>query len=75
MREPRPNRRSWDRRHRISGLVREALQLAQEESHADHLDRHMVAFLVRLGLLHEDAVELEESALEYRHRHDRDRSD
>jgi hypothetical protein len=63
MREPRPNRRSWDRRHRISGLIREALRLAQEEAHADHEDRKVVALLVRLGLLHEDAVELEEKAL------------
>ena len=75
MRDPTPNRQSWERRHRISGLVHEALRLAQQEAHADHLDRQVVALLVRLGLLHEDAVELEEKALARRQVHDRDRSD
>jgi Arc/MetJ-type ribon-helix-helix transcriptional regulator len=75
MREPRPNRRSWDRRHRISDLLREALRLAQEESYADHEDRNVIALTVRLGVLHEDALELEEKALARRQTHDRDRSD
>jgi hypothetical protein len=75
MREPRLNRRSWDRRHRISGLIREALHLAQEEAHGDHEDRNVIALTVRLGLIHEDAVELEEKALERRQASDRDRSD
>lgn len=68
------NRRSWERRHRISALLREALQLAQQESLNDHEDRHAMALTVRLGLLHEDSCELEEKALERRKLYDRDRS-
>ena len=75
MREPRPTRRSWERRHRISKLLRDALKLSQQESGTDVEDRHMIAFTVRLGLLLEDGVELEEKALERRRRHDRDRSE
>lgn len=75
MREPRPNRRSWERRHRITEQLRDALKLAQQESVADHEDRNAIAFTVRLGLLFEDSVELEERALERRKKYDRDRSE
>jgi hypothetical protein len=68
------NRRSWERRHRISALLREALQLAQQESLNDGEDRHAQALTVRLSLLHEDSCELEEKALERRKMYDRDRS-
>src|SRR3954454_13553892 len=71
-RDIRPNRRSWERRHRISAHLREALSLAQEEAHADHEDRYTIALLMRLGLLLEDAIELEEKALERRKKYDRD---
>lgn len=68
-RDLRPNRRSWERRHYISGLLREALSLAQEESASDHEDRHAIALTVRLGLLYEDSCELEEKALERRRKY------
>lgn len=75
MRDPTPTHRSWERRHRISELLREALRLAQQESTRDHEDRQVVAFLVRIGLLHEDAIDLEERALERPKLIERDRSE
>lgn len=66
--------RSWERRHRISALLREALQLAQQESLNDQEDRYVTALAVRLGLLYEDSCELEEKALELRKAYYRDRS-
>lgn len=72
-RDPTPTKRSWERRHRISELLREATRLAQQESIRDHEDRQVVAFLVRLGLLYEDSVDLEERALTRPKPHDRDR--
>jgi hypothetical protein len=63
------NRRSWDRRHRISALIKEALYLSQQEATADSDDRQTIALTVRLGLLYEDAIELEEKALERRQDH------
>lgn len=74
-RDVRPNRRSWERRHKISSLLKEALYLAQQESSSDYEDRHAIAFTVRLGLLYEDSTDLEEKALERRKAFDRDRSD
>lgn len=68
------NRRSWERRHRISALLKEALYLAQQESTSDYEDRHAMALTARLGLLYEDSCELEEKALERRREYDRDRS-
>jgi hypothetical protein len=38
--------------------------LAREESLHDHEDRHAITFTSRIGLLYEDAKELEEKALE-----------
>jgi hypothetical protein len=66
--------RNWDRRHRISALIKEALYLSKQESTADPDDRQTIAMTVRLGLLYEDAIELEEKALERRLDHGRDRS-
>lgn len=66
--------RNWERRHRITELLREALRLAQEESAADGEDWHANALTVRLGLLYDDSCELEEKALERHKAHTRDRS-
>lgn len=70
----RSNRRSWERRHRISALIKEALYLSQQEATADSSDRYTIALTVRLGLLYEDSIELEEKALERRPEPNRDRS-